>query len=104
MLFLGLFAFIVIGGLVFHFKPAALLATRVWAEAPKAWGVMLFAMTYHELIPIICENLAYEPSAVRKALTFGSLLPLMALASLLAVTLVTKGVADPIAVMLAGGY
>ena len=47
-------------------------ASYVWQTVP----VMLLALVYHNVVPVVCKNLAYDAPMIRSAILLGSGIPL----------------------------
>jgi len=91
------------------------LAAADWAAAPAAVPVVLLALVYHDLVPVVVAQLRGDRAAVRSALLIGSAAPLLMFCCWDAVALALAGgggggaaaaasLADPLdAVMSLGG-
>ncbi|MCM1983997.1 amino acid permease [Lyngbya confervoides] len=69
--FLGL-----IGAMATRIHPAHLALQNWWAAVP-AVPVMLVALFYHNVIPVVTRQLAGDPDKIRRSLILGSLIPLL---------------------------
>jgi hypothetical protein len=50
---------------VVQVNPGAVVATTNWGAAPGAAGILLFNVVFHDIIPLICEELDYNLRKVR---------------------------------------
>jgi len=84
------------------------LGHAAWSKAPAAAGIILFNVVYHDVIPVICDNLKYDVKAIKTALVLGGGIPLLAYVGWIAAVLSAAGGAmaagvDPVQVLMAGG-
>jgi len=73
---LSLFALLILGGVTRADWTAADF-TGNWDRAPQCVPVIFLALVYHDLIPVICSYLAGDSNAIRKAVVYGSAVPLV---------------------------
>jgi tyrosine-specific transport protein len=65
----------IIGVGMLQVSPAAVVSNTNWGAAPGAAGILLFNVVFHDIIPLICEQLDYNLRKINAALFVGSAVP-----------------------------
>ncbi|MDR3274074.1 MAG: hypothetical protein LBS87_01945 [Puniceicoccales bacterium] len=69
------FIFIVVASL--RGESLSLFSSACWSQLPKSLPIILCSYGYHQVIPMICEQLDYDARSVNRALLCGTLFPLV---------------------------
>lgn len=87
--FFALMAMILAKGMLAVSGPA--LAHISWPAAPAATGIILFNVVYHDVIPLVCSALKYNPAHIMPVLLAGGVIPLVLYVLWVAVALSAAG-------------
>ncbi|CAA0829554.1 Unknown protein [Striga hermonthica] len=75
-----------------------------WGKVPETFPVMIFALVYHDLAPVLCAYLDNDISRIRASVFIGSVVPLVAVliweAIALGLSTQTDQTSDPIELLL----
>jgi tyrosine-specific transport protein len=74
-LLVGFFLLIVAGGM--SAADWSGLEHMDWAMAPQTIPIMILALVYHDLTPVLCAHLGGDKDRIRKSIVLGSMVPLV---------------------------